>query len=222
MLRSRKPKGIFILFSILLLWAGIAQAEKFVFVPGNRTPISKFVKATSSSTSFTVRVDVLKDIMNRWKKKVTIAEKIGEGEVKYLEPAGVDLNTGTISVATTVGAKYVVVSDAYLNSLPISTNWNQSANFGRGRPEIGASDGINSYSLNDDGSIQSEINFLSDDPDDERYYKIDDYALFYNGPDDPEYDVPGYERYVGENYSTTKISIVPSSDGGASSCSPSR
>ena len=135
----------------------------------------------------------------------------------------------TVTYTPAANVELVVVSDALVNSFPVVTHWNAALNppVGGGAPrggqQVGASDGIKIADYDPVAGKKSSggDTFLNTNPTYATpagfryFYASDKYALFSDGtegataPSGPyasDAKVPGFERYMAENYSYIAVS----------------
>lgn len=126
----------------------------------------------------------------------------------YLKPNVIDTNTGEVKLYTSLRGLFTVATDFWLNDLPVATNWDASLNNHFGGVRYGAGDGIGTVSY-DTTKYQLVFKYHHQDTDaNSKLFYSKKYALFANdstGFNDTNITVPGYERYVGEDYSLLSI-----------------
>lgn len=140
------------------------------------------------------------------------------GEIECLPPAGV----GVVATSALLKNHFLGTDQA------IVTHWDSSLNGGRGGHLPDATDGIGAHrypsSLSQspdiynadpahrDDSIILDPQILADPEDAMYWFKTQDYALFSDGsetianPEPASLHRPGYERYIGENWSLRSVS----------------
>lgn len=95
----------------------------------------------------------------------------------------------------------------FTNELPIVTHWHSGGNDGKGYFSIGSSDPIILSDLDTATGNEIRIDSLHSQSD-TFYYNSKKFALFTSSSSSANNNtlIPAYERYIGERYSTTKIS----------------
>jgi hypothetical protein len=181
-----------------------------VFVPYKYSVITRFTKKTGgtlidqdvnpAALAFAVR--------NKAQIRVAYASPQCDSCAFYLKPNALDTMTGSVRLYTTLKGLFTVVTDAWLNDLPVATNWDASLNNHHGGVRYGASDGIGTV-FYDTTKSQLIFKYFHKDTDlgSELFYSKQ-YALFANdstGANDTSIHVPSYERYVGEDYSLLSV-----------------
>lgn len=191
-----------------------AKDQPIFHWPWKYVPISEFVRKTSAGTdTFVVKKDVLKYVDSLPDAGVGIAYlPNGSSSPSRTDQITIDTAHGFVIHTSSTLGKYVVVTNAFKNDLPITTMWDQSLNGGRGGPSYSRSavDGIDTLDL--DTAAGTSTTFLSSpghiyNPvnDSFEYVDTNTLALFSGDTMRPLPRVHGYERYIGEDYSILKV-----------------
>lgn len=187
---------------------GQAGSEKFLFVPGNFTPLSSFqqkLSTTSETLKFSVNAEVLRFILNKSYPGFFMRQD-PSGAITGIAPTGLDLTANQVLLQTNLPGKFVFVAEPFTNDLPIVTHWSQSLNSGRGGFQQGAADPIGTLDVNlDNGVTTTSSDYYDTDPASPMLFNTKKFALFSNDPQNPNATVPSLDRYVGENFSILKV-----------------
>lgn len=229
--RSQHRTSSFLAVLPFLLWYGLFPSQATAanlpgspFVPGNHVPLSAFFERPIGRPAEILQFSVRSDIIS-WvgASNLRVAWKSGTN-ISYLTPDSIDAAGGRVSLAQLNFGTFVVVAmntDAknMLNDFPIVTHWSQSVNGGKGGPVVGAADRIGlAASCNQNlgmidydpvkkiltGDQQKDICFGDTRSNTITRFQTDLYGLFSGDPINPNATVPGYERYIGENYAILK------------------
>jgi hypothetical protein len=201
--------GLVVLLSGVL--SGPVQAQgssALLFVPNQYAPLSAYQEKAAPGPqllSFAVRSELISFVVAGgypgW-----VARQDAGGAVSFLQVSEVDAVAGVVRLSTELTGRFVVVAEPFTNDFPVVTHWNQGLNFGRGGFEAGAADPLGQMDFDPaTGFVMQSTSIYDEDPASPHVYNTTQYALFSGDPAEPEALVPGYERYVGENYAIHKL-----------------
>lgn len=190
-----------------------------LFVPDRYVPLSEFVKRdadTGNSLILDVNIDILKYIGD----DISIARNTVEG-IELIPPTTKNNISGKVTFDSPPLGVFTVVSGAFINDFPIVTHWDKLSG-SKGGPKQGAYDQVGplidtdfTLVIDTDSTLAVPPRPVSDNSNSPckpfsgtgiYYYNTDICALFSGDPVNPNAKVPGYERYVGEDYAISKIS----------------
>ncbi|HHV99840.1 MAG TPA: hypothetical protein GXX36_09775 [Clostridiaceae bacterium] len=172
--------------------------DKF-FIPGNYVPVSEFFLSGSE-----LRIPLtLLDFVRERQQQIRVAYWDGFN-TELLKPDKMDLEQGTIGLSYKKSGIFTVVLDTLINDFPVVTHWNAQLNNNRGGFCLGAADGVGKLDidLNTDTVINEKP--IYDKNLESPYTFLSDKYMFFSGKS-LNLKVPGYERYIGENYSLFQV-----------------
>lgn len=200
-----------LLFALTLITIEKAAggSEANLFVPNQYAPLSSYVAKTSTNSEilvFSVKPALIQYVVSNGLAGWVAFQNV-QGAVSLLSPTSYNITDGTVSLQTNLPGKYVIVAETFTNDYPIVTHWRQSLNAGKGGYELGAADPIGTIDFDPSAGAPSLITDIFDSNPLSIYtYNTEKYALFSSDTMAPQARVPGFERYVGENYAVAKIS----------------
>lgn len=174
--------------------------DKF-FVPDNYVPVSEFF---SSGAELHIPLTLLDFVRDR-QAQIRIAYCDGCKTV-LLKPDRLDLEQGTVGVNSKNHGVFTVVMENFLNDLPVVTHWDAQRNNHRGGFCQGAAGGVGTLDIDlESGMVKNDKPIYDQDLSSPYTFLSDRYMLFSNREDGGNIRVPGYERYIGENYSLFQV-----------------
>lgn len=175
-----------------------------VFAPGKYIPLSGFQTASlpTNQIALSIPAPVMTYLAVR-QAFIRIAYRAPDGTLEYLTPNFVDSNSGLVGLSTEKSGTFTAVADGFTNALPIVTHWSQSLNGGKGGPQTGATDAINTIDWDlQNNKVIHTVNHMNYDPQNPYFYDVGKYALF----GDPSVSTPSHDRYVAEDFALSGIS----------------
>lgn len=185
-----------------------------VFVPDNRVPVSVFQTTPQSQTElgFFVRKEILDFVIssngNLWIASCPTLNSNGFclEKITFTNPQQILQERNQVLSSLLPAGIHVVVTDALRNQFPIVTHWNQSLNDGRGGQQVRGTDRLGKIGyVPETDAVQTASSVFSTEKTSPWNYNTVNYGLFSSDQTAPNAQVPGLERYVGEDYSIFSI-----------------
>lgn len=169
------------------------------FVPDNYVPVSEFF---SSGVEVQIPMTLL-DFVRERQQQIRVAYWDG-CKTEFLKPDRLDLEQGTVGLSGKSSGAFTVVLENFVNDFPVVTHWNAKINNNRGGFWQGAADGVGKLDIDLDNQTVINEKPIYDQNFASPYTFLTDRYMFFSEKSLNE-KVPGYERYIGENYSLFQV-----------------